>query len=102
VETAGASGVLGAAVFLAVEEAVCDFWSGGAASSRVPHAIRVKRLAETTGRRRFTDSSIEKQQAAKSSPEYHRLKSSNPSTHPLLNESSSLRWLPSQGLALSK
>jgi hypothetical protein len=60
VETVGASGAFGGVTFLAVEAFVCDFWSGGAASSREPQAIRVRRLEETSGRRRFTDSSVEK------------------------------------------
>jgi hypothetical protein len=53
---------------------VCDFWSGGAASNKVPQAIAVRRLAETRRRRRFTDPSRRKQQIVDSSPEYHRLK----------------------------
>ena len=74
VETAGTSGAFGAAAFLAVEEAVCGFWSGGAARSREPQVVRVRRVAETRGRRRVTDSSRRKQQIANSSSEYHRFK----------------------------
>jgi hypothetical protein len=77
VDTAGASAAFGAAAFFAVEEAVCDFWSGVAASNREPQAITVRRVAETVGRRRFTDSSRTKQQIANSSPEYHRFKCPN-------------------------
>src|ERR1700676_438650 len=74
VETVGTSAVFGAAAFFAAEAVVCDFWSGGTASSRVPQVMRGRRRAGTNGRRGVTDSSIRKQLAANSSPEYHRLK----------------------------
>src|ERR1700686_3587826 len=74
VETGGTSAVFGGAACFAAEAVVCDCWSGGTASSRVPQVMGVRRRAETNGRRRVTDSSIRPELAANSSPEYHRLK----------------------------